>query len=185
MTAIIVSAVAVPVGTAMVGGISLMIKDSWKAKSADQQLQYAAAQVQFINNWVQTRRLSEQVTDAPTPLDWLDTCLRTTERQMVAAHRKEKNVNLCRLLMLDPLKSRVAQFARVLFWLSIAFFNLAGIRGIADIVSGAKGPEALTVSEMVSNVVTFGTLAIAFREWSKHAEKKFSKRSEASEAEGY
>ncbi|MFI9549546.1 hypothetical protein ACIHAR_37530 [Streptomyces sp. NPDC052016] len=150
-----------------------MIKDSRQAKSVDQQLRHAAAQVKFINKWTQTRRLSEQMPDAQGVRDWLDDCLKSAERQMVAAQPREKPAGMLRLLMLESLKSRTAQFARVLFWLSLFFVNFTAITGTVDVVSGYKGEDALTLSETVASVIIFGALSASFRGWARAAENQF------------
>ncbi|MFE1882822.1 hypothetical protein [Streptomyces diastatochromogenes] len=176
----IAAPLAIPVITGVVGGIGLIFKDYRHSKSAErkasQQLRHATAQLQFISDWVQTRQLLGSASDAHGALELMERSLVSVAQQGIAVREKRQPVSLRRILLLVPLKSFTAQFARLLFWLSLFIVPLFGVTGALDVITGATDESAFTVSDTAFTTLFFGGLGLAFRVWARAADSRFRRK---------
>ncbi|WP_405982824.1 hypothetical protein [Streptomyces sp. NBC_00158] len=144
----------VPVVSGLVGGVSLLVRDRREARSADhhyrRQLEKAQLEIQFITGWIQAREQAgssgpdaapDQDRDPDSdPGRWLDDCYASVRRAKSDTGTRHRTgpVTLRRLLLLGEL-SGPAKGMRVVYWISLALFNVALAWWVNALVSGVPG----------------------------------------------
>ncbi|MEV4434603.1 hypothetical protein [Streptomyces sp. NPDC049585] len=165
----------VPIVTAAVGGVGLAVKDHKRRRSVDQlhreRLETARMEVEFLSGWLQMRQqLAPSPVAAARVQDWLEKCYTAAE---ATPQEEARPITVKRLLLLRHLMSPAARFARVLYWIALFAVNLYGVMGGADVITGAQGPDALTLGDTVTLVLVFGAIAVICRAWCVSAEKRW------------
>ncbi|MCX5380283.1 hypothetical protein [Streptomyces sp. NBC_00091] len=153
----------VPVISGLVGGASLLIRDRREARSADhhyrQHLEKAHLEIQFITGWIQAREQAGTNGPGPAPDPdpglWLDDCYASVHRAKTdtGARRRTGPVSLRRLLLLGEVSGR-AKSMRVVYWISLALFNVALAWWVNALVSGVPGfmhEEGVAESEEIGS----------------------------------
>ncbi|MGE7386227.1 hypothetical protein ACQKM2_12210 [Streptomyces sp. NPDC004126] len=146
----------VPVISGLVGGASLLIRDRREARSADhhyrRQLEKAQLEIQFITGWIQAREQAGPTAPHPDPkpnphpdpdpdpVSWLDDCYASVHRAKrdTGSRHRTGPVSLRRLLLLGEL-SGPAKSMRIVYWISLALFNVALAWWVNALVSGVPG----------------------------------------------
>uniref|UniRef100_A0AAU2JJ13 SMODS and SLOG-associating 2TM effector domain-containing protein n=1 Tax=Streptomyces sp. NBC_00049 TaxID=2903617 RepID=A0AAU2JJ13_9ACTN len=138
----------VPVVTGLVGGISLLVRDRREARSTDhryrRRLEKAQLEVQFLSGWIQAKELAP--TDfpaqaaAPEPGRWLDECYASVRRAKADTGGRHRTgpVSLRRLLLLGEARGPAATM-RVVYWISLALFNVALAWWLNALIAGVPG----------------------------------------------
>ncbi|MFJ8208142.1 hypothetical protein [Streptomyces sp. NPDC096033] len=162
----LVPALAVPVLTAALGGLGLMIKDARRKKDyehrAKTRLEMATLEVQFVANWLQVRRtLGDSSAAVQQAERWLDRCYRSAEEAGRDTAVSPPFSRLRRLLLLQPLTRDSAQVARLGYWGAFAMFNLLMIVVLQKIIQWlAAGQAYAHGGDIFALVITLAAVAL-------------------------
>ncbi|MGW0310240.1 hypothetical protein [Streptomyces flavidovirens] len=184
----IVVPLAIPIITAIVGGFSLMLKDYRKARNAEhrskERLESAKLEVEFIRQWLQAKQLLGSLEDAgQAAQEWLDNCYKSVEghelREAEVTRRPEvKMATLRRLLLIGALRSPMARFLRVLYWIFLLLFNLFITYALIEVFAGVKDAEY----GVLAAFLFFGGPAFLFAVMSRGAENSYNSKVSAEES---
>ncbi|MEV7816266.1 hypothetical protein AB0P05_37140 [Streptomyces flaveolus] len=136
----IIVPLAVPVVTALAGGLGLIWRDYRNERDYEhrskERLEIATRQVDFITQWLQTKQLAGSLEDA-TAQNWLEKCYESAAGQG-SGEPEVRAVTLRRIFLIGHLTSTFAQLSRFLYWLSLLLLNVFIVLSVWDIFAGFK-----------------------------------------------
>ncbi|RSS53552.1 hypothetical protein EF912_18175 [Streptomyces sp. WAC07061] len=163
----LIPVLAVPILTAALGGLGLMVKDVRRRRDVEHQckarLEVAALEVQFITNWMQVRKaLGNSAGVIQEAEDWLDRCYRSADAVVRDVGGKPQLSKLRRLLLLKPLVGRPAQTLRVFYWGAFLALNTLTILGLRKVVQwvtpggeSASGGDIFYIAVIIAGFAFF------------------------------
>lgn len=176
----ILLAAMVPVVTASVGGIGLLIKDRRANLNIDHHrrrvMEQANLEVQFLSSWIQTQQLLGHLGEEAAAREWLARCYKSAE---AAASEKavQRKVDLRRIFLFRRLRGWTAQYFRLLFWATILWINAIVFVFLVYAVNTKSVSDAAENATAVSLIVAPSiALAIFFRHLSITADENERKK---------
>lgn len=150
------AAIMVPVVTATIGGIGLLIKDRRANRNIDHNrrrvVEQSILEVQFLTNWIQSQQLLGPLEAEMPAREWLARCYESAEAASLE-ETVERKVNLRRIFLFRHLRGWSANYYRFLFWLAILWINVILIMSVVIMITetsaSAVGDDALGVSLII------------------------------------
>ncbi|MFB7053434.1 hypothetical protein ACFCXT_09960 [Streptomyces vinaceus] len=161
----LIPVLAVPLLTAALGGLGLMLKDARKRKDFEHRcktrLEMAALEVEFVSNWMQARKsLGYSPGLIQEAEAWLERCYRSTDAVVRETSRRPQLSRLRRLLLLQPLAGQPARAFRIFYWGAFLAFNTLTILGLRRFVQWvAPGGESVKGSDIFFILVILAAFA--------------------------
>ncbi|MEV6840823.1 hypothetical protein AB0N17_41190 [Streptomyces sp. NPDC051133] len=170
----------VPVLTAAIAALGILLKDRRMEKSRDhrlrRQIEFGQAEVQFIHGWLQAREsLGPLGQESQSAREWLDRCYAAIESaqaevsQAEVAPQAQLNV-LRRLLLLRSLQGIPAQIWRIIYYVAFLGANTYVIPMVVGVVDWIHGtPDGSDLAEgsamlaIIALLLAFGARALAVR----------------------
>lgn len=164
----LIPVLAVPILTAALGGLGLMVKDARRKKDLEHRcktrLEMAALEVQFLTNWMQVRKPLGDSSGAIQEAEaWLDRCYRSADAVIRDAAQRPQLSRLRRVLLLQPLEGRTAQTLRICYWGAFLLLNAITVLGLRKAVQWlAPGGESANGNDSLAILIILtGTAVIA------------------------
>jgi hypothetical protein len=182
---------AVPVVTALVGAVGILLRDTGARRNRDavraRAFRDAREQVEFVNVWLLATRSTKPSSDVLQAADdqanlWLQQAAASLTNALVVQPDPEKSRNIVvRLFLTYEMRSRTAKILRVVFYLLLAVLGFGAVALASAATSSLSSDRSLIGSDVVIlGLVGLITLILGFA--ATHAEATAVRAQQAPEA---
>ncbi|MFJ9868850.1 hypothetical protein [Streptomyces sp. NPDC101165] len=158
----------VPLLTAAMGALGILLKDRRMEKSRDhrlrRQLEFGQAEVQFIHAWLQARQpLGPLGQESQSAQEWLDRCYAAIESAQAEVYQaevapQEQLPVLRRLLLLRSLQGMSAQIWRIIYYAAFLGANIYVVAmaiGFVQWIRGVPGASGLVGGAAILAIIVW------------------------------
>ncbi|MBB5868977.1 hypothetical protein F4553_002356 [Allocatelliglobosispora scoriae] len=185
--ATILGAVLVPVLTAVLGAVGILLRDRSKTGRRKLQMEDAGRRVALANEWWQARQSvpSSPETlqaDASRVLTWLDTAAEAFGGQQAASTDLRPESLGRRLVLAYPFRRWTARLVRVGFYVDLGLMLIMLLTSMQVMVTGDAGPGRTMQDRVVWGLISaflLGLVALGLRLWAVTIEEVAARRAAA------